>query len=205
MENKNQINNLEEENKNLKIELSNSTKKIAQLNNTIVQLNNKINTLTNQNNEYEKQIKRLTDENNNLLNKIKNKDNKFGDNKKGNEQKDEMLFSLTKQLENKENEINRLNKEINKYKSIIPFEIKEGEELLPIIFYSTDQKLHYSFICKNTEKFSEVESRLYELYPQYEEGENCFYVNGNKIKRTKTLKENKIKYSDVIMILPIDE
>ena len=116
-----------------------------------------------------------------------------------------MLFSLTKQLENKENEINRLNKEINKYKSIIPFEIKEGEELLPIIFYSTDQKLHYSFICKNTEKFSEVESRLYELYPQYEDGENCFYVNGNKIKRTKTLKENKIKYSDVIMVLPIDE
>ena len=198
---------LEKENKKLVSELSNSTKKIEQLNNTIVQLNNKINALTNKNNEYEKLIKRLTDENKNLVkkNKNKDKDNNFGDIKKGNEQKDELLLSLAKQIEIKDNEINRLNKEINKYKSIIPFEIKEGEELLPVIFYSTDKKLHYSFICKNTEKFGELEIRLYELYPQYEEYENCFYVNGNKIKRTKSLKENKIKYSDSIMVHPIND
>jgi predicted RNase H-like nuclease (RuvC/YqgF family) len=198
---------LEKENKKLVSELSNSTKKIEQLNNTIVQLNNKINALTNKNNEYEKLIKRLTDENKNLVkkNKNKDKDNNFGDIKKGNEQKDELLLSLAKQIEIKDNEINRLNKEINKYKSIIPFEIKEGEELLPVIFYSTDKKLHYSFICKNTEKFGELEIRLYELYPQYEETDNCFYVNENKIKRGKTLKENNIKCGDVIMVRPIDD
>ena len=207
MEDKIQNNNLAEENKKLKLELSNSTKKIEQLNKTIEQLNNKINTLANKNNEYEKQIKRLTDENNNLINKTKNKnkDTIFGFFKKGNKQKDEILLSLTKQIEVKDNEIYRLNNEINKFKSIIPFEIREGEELLPVIFNSTVQKLHYSLICKNTEKFSDVESRLYEVYPQYEECENCFYVNGNKIKKAKTLKENKIKYSDVVVVLPIED
>ena len=50
-----------------------------------------------------------------------------------------------------------------------------------------------------------VEKRLYEVYPNYEEGENYFLVNGNKIKRTKTLKENKIKNSDVIMVHPLED
>ena len=207
LEDKNQNNSLAEKYKKLKSKLLASTKKIEQLNDTIIQLNNKINELTNKNNEYKKRIKRLTDENNNLVNKDKDKDkdNKFGDIKKENEQKDELLLSLAKQIENKDNEIIRLNKEINKYKSIIPFEIKEGEELLPVIFYSTDKKLHYSFICKNTEKFGEVEIRLYEVYPQYEDEDNCFYVNGNKIKRGKTLKENNIKYGDVISVRTIDD
>ena len=114
-------------------------------------------------------------------------------------------MSLAKQIEIKDNEINKLNIKINKFKSIIPFVIKEGEELLPIIFYSTEQKLNYSFICKNTEKFGEVDSRLYEVFPKYEESENCFYVKGNKIKRGKTLKENNIKYGDVIEVRPIDD
>ena len=110
-----------------------------------------------------------------------------------------------KQIEIKDNEINKFTNEINNFKTVILFEIKKGEELLSIIFYSTDSKIHYSFICKNTKRFSEVESRLYKIYPTYEEGENCFYANGPKIKKTKTLEENQIKNSDVIMILPIEE
>ena len=81
---------------------------------------------------------------------------------------------------------------------------KEGEHLLPVIFISGDQKVHYSFISKNTEYFNNVENRLYKIYPDYQEGENCFYINGNKITKSKTLEENGIKYSDIIMMIPVE-
>ena len=170
------------------------------MNNTIVQLNNKISDLSNQKSKFEKAIKKLTDENTDLTNKNKalSEYNKLGSFKKGNDQKDEMLFSLMKKLENKENEIDKL-------KAVIPFDLKEGEQLLTLIFVSFDQKIHYSFICKNTEIFSMVEKRLYEVYPNYEEEENYFLVSGNKIIKTKTLEENKIKNSDVIMLHSIEE
>ena len=124
--------------------------------------------------------------------------NIVGSIKGGNEQKDELLFSLMKKIESKDNEINKL-------KTAIPFELKEGEELLTVIFVSNDQKIHYSFICKNTEIFSLVEKRLYEVYPEFEESENYFLVHGNKIKKTKSLEENKIKNSDVIMVNSMEE
>ena len=86
------------------------------------------------------------------------------------------------------NEIEIKKKELAIFKSAISFDLKEGEQLLTVIFVSGDQKLHYSFICKNTEKFNNVENnRLYEIYPQYQEVENFFYIHGNKIIKSKTL------------------
>ena len=96
--------------------------------------------------------------------------------------------------------INIKDAEIQTLKKIIPFEVKDGEELLTVIIVSEDQKVHYSFICKDTEKFNIIENRLYEVYPEYIEKENYFTVNGSKINRFKTLKENGIKYSDIIML-----
>ena len=197
---KKQDNNLINDNKKFKPEETNLNKTIEELNNTIAQLNNKISSLNIQKTKYENKIKVLTDENSNLSKKYKSLEEKniVGSIKGGNEQKDELLFSLMKKIESKDNEINKL-------KTAIPFELKEGEELLTVIFVSNDQKIHYSFICKNTEIFSLVEKRLYEVYPEFEESENYFLVHGNKIKKTKSLEENKIKNSDVIMVNSMEE
>lgn len=197
---KNQDNNLINDGKKFKPEETNLNKTIEELNNTIAQLNNKISNLNIQKMKYENKIKLLTEENNNLSKKCKSLEEKniVGSIKGGNEQKDELLFSLMKKIESKDNEINKL-------KTAIPFELKEGEELLTVIFISSDQKIHHSFICKNTEIFSLVEKRLYEVYPNYEESENYFLIGGNKIKKTKTLEENKIKNSDVIMVNSMEE
>ena len=64
--------------------------------------------------------------------------------------------------------------------------------------------MHYSLICKDSGKFNLVENRLYEVYPQYEECNNVFHANGIKITKSKTLKENKIKNSDIIMLIQLD-
>ena len=89
-------------------------------------------------------------------------------------------------------------------KEALPFELKEGEKLFTVIFLSLDQKVHYSLICKDSEKFNHVENRLYEDYPQYKESNIVFNANGIKITKSKTLKENKIKNSDIIRLIQLD-
>ena len=71
---------------------------------------------------------------------------------------------------------------------------------MPVIFQSTDSKIHYALICKNTDKFNMIENMLYDKYPEYIENENFFTVNGIKINRFKTMEQNKIKYSDIIIL-----
>ena len=76
--------------------------------------------------------------------------------------------------------------------------------MLTIIFILSNEEEYYSIICKDMEKFRNVEERLYDVYPQYKENENNFIVHGNKINKLKTLKENNIKHSDIIMMIPKD-
>ena len=199
LENKNK--NLENENNKLNSELSKAKKEISDLKSKIEGLNNKIKELSNKNNIYLSEINKLKENNNKIENEIKElklvKNNQINT-KNLNNEKDEVLVSLVKKLEIKENEIKDL-------KSNNSFNLEPGEELLPIIFISNDQKIHYAFICKNTDKFSVIESKLYEVYPDYLENENYFYVNGNKINRYKTIQQNKIKYSDIVMVIPFEE
>ena len=71
---------------------------------------------------------------------------------------------------------------------------------MSVIIMSTDHKIHQSYICKNTEKFSRLEEILYKDAPDYMDSDIYFCVNGNVVKRYKTLKENNIHNSDIIML-----
>lgn len=84
--------------------------------------------------------------------------------------------------------------------SRLPFTIEEGEELMSIIFISTNQKLQTSIICKNTDEFHKVEAQLYNNYPEYSENDNIFLLSGKKINRFKTLEQNGIKNNAVIIM-----
>jgi hypothetical protein len=97
-------------------------------------------------------------------------------------------------------EISKKNSEIERLLSLLPFKINPGEKLMTVIFTSSDQKIHYSIICKNTEKFNALESRLYDIYPEFSETDNYFISNGRKIARFKDLDYNKIKNSDIITL-----
>ena len=106
-----------------------------------------------------------------------------------------------------ENELNKkideLNKEIDELKeklSRYPFELSKGEKLISVIFNSMDQNIHYSVICKNTEKFNKLEEKLYNDNPQYFDSDNYFIVNGNRINKLKSLEENNIKNNDIIIL-----
>ena len=153
--------------------------------------------------EYKNENKKLKEENNKIKNENKDlrieinglrqsSNNQNNNNKNINDNKDEII-SLLKKLEIKENEIKQI-------KQNFPYELKSGEKLMPIIFVSVDQKIHYAFICKNTDKFNSIENLLYEVYPEYQETENYFTVNGIKIIKSKTMEQNNIKPSSIIIL-----
>lgn len=145
--------------------------------------------------ELNNNIKKLIKEKITLSNKIKNLNKELDLIKKTISDRKE-LFTLMNKIEIKDNETIKA----------IPLDLKEGEELLTVIFVSIDENLNYSLICKNTDSFNTVENRLYSIFPEYydNKNENCFYIKGKEIEKSKTLKENKIKYSDKIMLMPIN-
>ena len=132
------------------------------------------------------------------LNEIikKEKENKFKETNLINSK--DKIIQLYEQLITKE-------KEIKSLKSKFPFELSENEELMSVIFFSPNQKIHHSIICKNTDQFTKIETQLYKEYPEYGNLENYFIVNGNKINKYKSLKDNNIKDSDIIILNILNE
>jgi len=104
---------------------------------------------------------------------------------------------------NKDIIIKELNNEIDKLKeklSRYPLELSKEEKLISVIFTSSDQNMFYSIICKNTQKFNELEKKLYKDYPEYSESNNYFMINGNKVNKDKSLDENKIRNNDIVIL-----
>ena len=77
----------------------------------------------------------------------------------------------------------------------------EVDKFISIIFTSTDQVIHYSIVCKIEDYFSQIEQKLYKEYPEYNNSNNVFISQGNLIQKDKSLKDNKIKNSDVITLI----
>ena len=98
-------------------------------------------------------------------------------------------------------EIDDLKEKLSRY----PFELKKDEKMISVIFTPDDKKIHSSIICKNTEKFITLEEKLYEDYPEYSKNNNDFVVNGNIIQKFKTLEENNISNSNIIILNQINK
>jgi len=184
------INHLVDKIKQLEIE--NLKIKLIEKENEIQKLENEKNYM-NQIKNYENEIQTLKNDNKDLINKLKLLENNSNINFPINDNKIILSICERKIEDNKKNDW----KEIN---SISVFDLKKGEFLLPIIFQSVDSKIHYAIICKNTDRFNMIENILYDKYPEYIEYENYFLVNGIKINKNKTIEQNNIKYSDIIIL-----
>ena len=80
-------------------------------------------------------------------------------------------------------------------------EILPDEKIISILFSTNDHRLLYSLPCKNTTRFSRIEEKFYEEFPEYKETDNYFLANGNKVKRFKTVEENNIKNGRPVILV----
>ena len=106
------------------------------------------------------------------------------------------LFEILQKINEKDNENKALKKQLDK----VPYKLNENETLFSINIASEDKNTLCPLICKNTDKFSKIEEKFYEIYSEFSNSENSFYINNNKIKKFRTLEENGIKNYDLIII-----
>ena len=193
-----QINKLEKENSNIQLTFNNKLEILKEEND---KLKNKINILEKENQETK--ILYLTEkEKSNII--ITNGD------EKGQEsivklkiiirEKEERIAILEKTNKNLLESIDENKKISNALKESLSFDIKEGEKLMCVVFTPTDQKIIQPIICKNKQKFNEVENLFYEKCPEFKDSENYFLVNGIKVNKSKTLEENKIKDGEIMIL-----
>ena len=69
-------------------------------------------------------------------------------------------------------------------------------------FLSFDENIHYSMICKNTDKFYRLEEEFYDKFPEYKKYENMFLINGQIIHKFNNLESNNIGDNHIIVVKP---
>ena len=153
-----------------------------------------------------KKIKNLEEVNrNNIINNGRTKDIRSDTSTN-----DGKIKQSEREIIHKDNKINELleeirlkDKKIKELNSYNTYQLKKSEKLLSIIFVTSNQKILYSLVCKNTDIFANVEQELYKIFPEYKEKENKFLIKGRKgreIYKNKTIDENTIKNSDIIIV-----
>ena len=85
--------------------------------------------------------------------------------------------------------------------------IKPNDKIITVNFVSMGNNDigHYSLVCKYRDLFVKIEERLYDDFPKFTDYSTYFEANGRRIKRFKTLEQNKIKNNDIINLFIIDE
>ena len=106
--------------------------------------------------------------------------------------------NLEEELGNKKKEIIELNKKLLNYENMNQYD--NLYNLITINFKSGDDKIDYKIKCLTTDIFATVEEKLYQKYEEYRNTDNTFLLNGTKILRFKTIRENKIKDGDIIQL-----
>ena len=96
----------------------------------------------------------------------------------------------------KEEEIKKLRKKLEK-----AIQLEEGEEQISLIFIEDSEKIHYSVICKNSDKIAKAVDELFKVFPQLKDNFYKYYFNNKRIKEGKTLKENDINNGDIINLV----
>ena len=100
----------------------------------------------------------------------------------------------------KDEEIENLKKKLTRF----PFILEEGEKLMHINITNTDFNIqNYSIICKNTDKFNQIENKIYDEFTELKDIQTYFIFNGKVIEKYKSLEENGIGDNEVIVMYKV--
>ena len=82
----------------------------------------------------------------------------------------------------------------------MPKNEKKLEKKSLVMFKSEEKYINFPVRFNDEDMFSEIEDELYLKYPELEEEDISFLINGKKINKTSTIGENGIKNGDIILI-----
>ena len=140
----------------------------------------------------------------NLFNDEEISEDKFNNLKNDN---DDNTINENQIIEENKNEINlkelkktEANEDKTKFERDKEIELNKNEKLMYVMFTNSKNDFHYELTCKSTDKFSKLEAKFYEKFPEYRKCSNYFMINGNRIINHKTLEENHFKDSNVVII-----
>ena len=141
-----------------------------------------------------KELEKKDSQINNLNEIIKSKDNEI-------EQRKNVNLELVKKNQLLEKAREEKIQKIERYKSNLPFELKENEELICVIFICFfNQSINYPFLCKKNQIFNILENSIYEKFPQFKSEENVFLHNSFPINKLETLENNNIRNGSIIVL-----
>ena len=107
---------------------------------------------------------------------------------------------LKNKLDEEKNKNLKLIRELNREKKKVAKLSNINEKIIAVNFRTTDQLINYPMAGKSSEKFSTLEAKLYEEFPDLRNKNLVFIANGNVINISSTLQENKIKSGTTIII-----
>ena len=82
----------------------------------------------------------------------------------------------------------------------INYDNEEEEKVFAIQLVSGDQNIHYPIACEKSDIFLNIEKEFLDIYP-FLRNKNIYYIaNWNILGRNATLKENRIKNVNSIII-----
>ena len=138
---------------------------------------------------------------------IKNLQNQLNDLNILNNNNQSFIQKLQNNINEKEKEIKSLkyklsilNEELNQLKLKNSDNQNNNDISFPINFISVNQDILYPITCKTSDTIVKLEEQLYNEYPKYKDYNTYLTVNGNLIKRFKTIEDNEIKKGNVIMV-----
>ena len=112
------------------------------------------------------------------------------------------IKKLKYEINQKENQINKLKIELQNEKNNNNKKLIDLNDILAITFISADQKINkYPISCFKTDRFAEIEEKLYQKFEEFRETNNTFKVNGKTVLRFKKMSENNIKNGDTIQLI----
>ena len=205
-------------------------RKINELNSKVRELEEKYNTsevlrktLESDLKESDEKYKKLKYKYEEIKLKVKEKDNEIARLKENNNSSNPSDLNRIKELENNiskikldyENLLNLKDKQIIELNRIIT--ANDQKQIMEYIRNNQNNQnqnqndnnfvlniqspnLNHAIICSENEIFAMVEERLCQLFEDLRETNNVFLVNGSAVKRFKTIKDNKIKSGQPILL-----
>ena len=215
----NDLNNLRSENADLhkqiyvlEHQVSSFKNQIYQKNNIIKSLKNQYNILAQEKNIIVSDLSQGLNSNNQAINNFKNliliKDQKIQElkskvqllknqlnNYKVNTNSEQEIKQLKKDLQKKEEETKK------DFKDISTTFTATFEEDLKVRFISSDNRLDTTISCFSWDKFSNLEEKLYQKFPEFRNENNFFISNGNVIQKDQTVSFNQINPGSPVMLI----